>query len=794
VEAALTPVLRQLGKKPTPEQILSLKICDPAMGSGAFLVEACRQLGDALAQSWHDHDAVPVLPPDEDEVLHAQRQIAQRCLYGVDKNPLAAHLAKLSLWLATLAKDHPFTFLDHSLRAGDTLAGLTRRQIAAFNWLPTGQQSFLEDEIRKRIDRVSEFRQRIMAARDDVPYSLLRQHLDRAEDAMLLLRLVGDAVLAAFFSADKTKPREDARKLLQQQMEAALKNLGKLELAEPIESAVAGLRRGAKGVTPFHWELEFPEVFAVDAKGNVTGGFDAIVGNPPFLGGTRISAEQGMRYFAWLTETYPPAGHLCDLVAYFFRRAYQCLRDGGCFGLIATNTVAQGDTREGGLAEILTKGGQIYSAIRRLRWPGQAVVVVSIVHVSKNAEVSPVSLDREPVSRISAFLLRGAVDLSPKKLRNVPYFSSGTKIYGQGFLFDDNDANENPLAVRSRVLEQEPASASRILPYIGGEEVNSSPSQTPHRYVIYLSDIKDEVDLTDWPTLAEIVRAKVKPERDRLGNNPNNIPLKRRWWAYQAHRPELYSRIGRLSRVLVNSQTSSHLAFTFLPTGWIYSQKLNVFEIDGYSGFAILQSRVHEIWARTFASSMKDDLCYTPSDCYETFPFPPSSELEITLEKIGGFYFNQRAEIMQQRNYGLTAAYNDFHNPESESLGITNFRELQDRMDRAVLDAYGWSDVQPWCEFIPEFDDEEDEDENGRPRRKKYRYRWPDEVRDDVLARLLELNRQRALEEGQLPSDAPVFAGMSDPEPKKKGNKKKAGNRATEDLNLNLLPQEKEEA
>jgi len=95
VEAALKPVLRQLGEKPTPEQILSLKVCDPAMGSGAFLVEACRQLGDALAQAWHDHDAVPVLPPDEDEVLHAQRQIAQSCLYGADKNPLAADLAKL---------------------------------------------------------------------------------------------------------------------------------------------------------------------------------------------------------------------------------------------------------------------------------------------------------------------------------------------------------------------------------------------------------------------------------------------------------------------------------------------------------------------------------------------------------------------------------------------------------------------------------------------------------------------------------------------------------------------------
>ena len=81
------------------------------MGSAAFLVEACRQLGDALSKAWHSHGEVPSIPLDEDEALYAQRLIAQRCLYGLDKNQMAADLAKLSLWLATLAKDHPFTFL-----------------------------------------------------------------------------------------------------------------------------------------------------------------------------------------------------------------------------------------------------------------------------------------------------------------------------------------------------------------------------------------------------------------------------------------------------------------------------------------------------------------------------------------------------------------------------------------------------------------------------------------------------------------------------------------------------------
>src|SRR5205085_1238173 len=137
------PVLKQLGENPRPEQILELKICDPAMGSGAFLVESCRQLGEKLVKAWGLHRCLPQIPPDEDELLHAQRVIAQRCLYGVDKNPMAVDLAKLSLWLATLAKDHPFTFLDHSLKCGDSLVGLTLNQIRMFHWKPPANGQML---------------------------------------------------------------------------------------------------------------------------------------------------------------------------------------------------------------------------------------------------------------------------------------------------------------------------------------------------------------------------------------------------------------------------------------------------------------------------------------------------------------------------------------------------------------------------------------------------------------------------------------------------------------------------
>ena len=140
VRHALAPVLDRLrgedGRAPTPSRILDLKVCDPAMGSGAFLVETCRQLADALVDAWGAHGEMPVIPPDEDEVTFARRLVAQRCLYGIDRNPMAVDLAKVSLWLSTLARDHPLTFVDHALRHGDSLVGLSRRQIEAFHWLP----------------------------------------------------------------------------------------------------------------------------------------------------------------------------------------------------------------------------------------------------------------------------------------------------------------------------------------------------------------------------------------------------------------------------------------------------------------------------------------------------------------------------------------------------------------------------------------------------------------------------------------------------------------------------------
>jgi hypothetical protein len=176
---------------------------------------------------------------------------------------------------------------------------------------------------------------------------------------------------------------------------------------------------------------------------------------------------------------------------------------------------------------------------------------------------------------------------------------------------------------------------------------------------------------------------------------------------------------------------------------------------------------------------MKDDPVYTPSDCFETFPFPIDYESNSALEKAGHEYYDFRADLMIRNDEGLTKTYNRFHDPNEDSVDIQRLRELHAAMDRTVLDAYGWHDLQPVCEFFPEFDEDEEEDEGGRPKKKKYRYRWPDEIHDEVLARLLDLNRQRALEEGQL-----LAAEQAANPPKKVASKKgaKKSSQKTPDL------------
>ena len=773
VRDTLAPVLRRLQAKgegaPRAQQILDLKVCDPAMGSGAFLVEACRQLGDAVIEAWHAHEEVPDIPEDEDEVIYARRLVARRCLYGVDRNPSAVDLAKLSLWLATLAKDHPLTFLNHALRHGDSLVGLTREQIEAFHW-ETGakfQQGIEAELVREQIAKVRELREQIRNANEDTSDMELRDIWDKAHfEAGKVCRL-GDLTLAAFFEGKTARQREQHRKEFSG---AVLQGR-----ADSYRGWLEELRQADPPLAPFHWQIEFPEVFDHENPG-----FDAIVGNPPFAGKNTLRAANVNKFPEWLKETHAESHGNADLVAHFFRRSFDLLRNGGAFGLIATNTIAQGDTRNTGLRWICEHGGEIYRAARRYQWPGQAAVVVSVVHVHHGRWDGERLLDGEHVPNITAFLFHRGGHRDPARLKaNAGKSFVGSYVLGMGFTFDDTDKKgvATPLAEMRRLMEENPRNREVTFPYIGGEEVNTSPTHAHHRYVINFQDWplqrKDIGDTwkaadesqrrewlrsgivpldypdpvaADWPELLGVVEVSVKPARAHLTTNAIGRKRAKFWWQYGSHANELYSAIKPLNRTLAISRVGQQAAFTFLPNSMVFAETTIIFPFDTYAAFCALQSRPHEIWARFFGSSMKDDLRYTPSDCFETFPVPEYWEIHSDLEAAGTAYYDFRAALMVKNNQGLTKTYNRFHNPYENDPEIAELRDLHAAMDRTVLDAYGWQDIPTDCEFLLDYPI--DEAEWGR-KKKPYRYRWPDEIRDEVLARLLQLNAQRAAEEAR---------------------------------------------
>ncbi|MFQ4139051.1 type IIL restriction-modification enzyme MmeI [Nodosilinea sp. PGN35] len=209
VETTLRPIFEQLGDYPTPEQILNLKVCDLAMGSAAFLVEACRQLAEKLVEAWDTHGQPADLPAAVEPLLYARRLVAQRCLYGVDKNPFAVNLAKLSLWLVTLAKDQPFTFVDHALKCGDSLVGLTRAEIGSFG-KDTTEDLPLFKYLKEKVDRAKAYRTQIQAldTRTDADAEEKLAQWQRAERELEEAKLIGDVKIAAFFAGKSKKDRE----------------------------------------------------------------------------------------------------------------------------------------------------------------------------------------------------------------------------------------------------------------------------------------------------------------------------------------------------------------------------------------------------------------------------------------------------------------------------------------------------------------------------------------------------------------------------------------------------------
>ena len=362
-------------------------------------------------------------------MIYARRIVAQRCLYGVDKNPLAAEMAKLSLWLLTLQKDKPFTFLDHAIRSGDSLVGIANtHQLTSFSLDGNGpDMPMFTDAIQKRLDAVRLLRRQISELADNSAEDVEKKTLmlQNADQQTQRLAYAADFLLAACWEATSETDRDKRLKQALVHVEFGFKDL-------PVEELAAEGKQRLLEVNcpkPFHWSLEFPEVFMQ------RGGFDAIMGNPPFVGGLRFIRTFGETYQRGLFCLNPTVCGNVDYCVFFFRRTFSITHSTGIWGFISTKTISEGDTREHGLQWLLDRHCCIIRAASSVPWPGSASVLVCLVFVAKQGNSPQAMLDDTCVTGISPYLREASeAVLQPFRLaaRRGQYFQ-GSSLSGEGF-------------------------------------------------------------------------------------------------------------------------------------------------------------------------------------------------------------------------------------------------------------------------------------------------------------------------------------------------------------------------
>lgn len=748
VEETLTPLVydgpaqgapRTEWKLKTPAELLNLSICDPAMGSGAFLVQACRFLSARLVEAWAIEEAAGAVvdltgqahePGSSLEALpsgaemraeHARRIVAERCLYGVDPNSLAVELAKLSLWLVTLSKGRPFGFLDHNLRRGDSLLGITRlEQLTELSMTPSTQAQgrLFGKGVRQAVEEAVKIRLQLreMPIRDIRDVEAMKSLDADARAKLKIPEQLADAFIATVLAAKNVRVLESRLAAFAGEADRAVKGneealtaVGRRANADLAVDSPSGRVR-----TPFQWPLEFPEVFE-----RTDGGFDALVGNPPFMGGRLVGRRLGMAYQEYLKIIRNNVVGSPDLCAYFFLRAFALLRQRGYFGLLATKSISETGSRVVCLDQIIKAGGVIYRAYSRFPWPGGAAVVVSIVWVARSW-TGTAFLDEKVVGAINGALEEDFQLKDPVKLKALKgRFSQGQTIGGRGF---ELNAEE-----RNRIIAEDPECDEVIVPLFNGEDLNTLPKLEPYRWLIYFRDWP-EAKARAYSAAFRRVEELVKPERASLTGQIHQDCF----WKLWDIRPGLMREFERRSHVLAIARVTKHLCVSRVPTVGVYNDQVKILFFDGFAELAVLQSTLHEVWARWRAGTLgAATLRYSTTAALETWPMPPRS---TELEEVGRKYSTIRDDIRLNGRIGLTDLYNRFHDPADTSGRIEDLRGLHHEMDFAVLRAFGWNDLDLEHGF---------RDVSSLPENDRVRLTVSERARTDLLRRLCDLNHQR---------------------------------------------------
>jgi hypothetical protein len=726
-------------KLKSAKEILELKVCDMACGSGAFLVEACRYLAARLMEAWAiERSASPesvrttpigsessgaasesIIPGDpREQEIYAMRLVAQRCLYGVDINPLAAEMAKLSLWLLTMSKDKPFEFLDHNIRSGDSLVGLSNLdQLRYYSLKPVPENEVLfRGPLDHAISEAIDLRLKLEDMPSNTVEDVQRQEelLKEATLKMAKLHYAADMLVSAEFWG------QNATDKLHRTQEASRKSAEYFDSGD-LESFKKEADKERNGQKMFHWPLEFPEVMVK------RGGFDAFVGNPPFSAGAWLDSTLGTanrRFLVWqIANEVTGLRGTADLCAYFLLQSWRLVAPAGYVGMVLTNTISQGDTRAVGLDQICNRGHVIYRAIPTIRWPGTASLEVALLWLASQQFAGVRHLIDKVVSQISSALVANN-DALPEPfelLANSALVCKGHELQGDGFKLTPTEADEAMSANKANTIV--------IQPLLTGDDINNSPGCQPVSWAVnFATRTIDEAK--GFPIPFEYVEQRVKPERmGYTGSTGRDKYLRKYWWLFRGYRQEIADFATTHSRVLVRSVVSKHSIFTFVPSQTIFTAATYVFLNERYSVFASLQSSLHDLWALFHGSTLETRPRYIVGRCFKTFPL----KLNDALESIGNTYFQFRNNLSTKEGIGLTDVYNRFHNLNESSTDSQTLRDLHVEMDNAVAAAYGWTDLKL--------------DHGFHETKQGVRYTISEPARREVLQRLLMLNHERYAEE-----------------------------------------------
>ncbi|WP_193591058.1 DNA methyltransferase [Paenarthrobacter sp. YJN-D] len=722
-------------------EILNLKVADIAVGSGAFLVAAARYLAERLIEA-RSREGLSAAA-NEDAKRWAIREVVARCLYGADINGMAVEMCKLSLWLISMDPGKPFSFVDDRVFHGNSLLGVTtERQLRAQHIDPSRsrvvQSKLLQLDVESDLTRAAQLRCELSSGQVDDTDRMRstrakRKLLEESRDITARLRDVADGIIAAGLreGGKPGKALESRYDELADALYTAYPRNGAVGDRSQLDAILtAGLTSevdtGGAHLRPLHWVIEAPDVIVNH------GGFDAIVGNPPFFGGSKISGSMGTNVREWFKHRVANGkpGN-ADLVAYFLLRASGLLNaTNGYLGLITTNSISEGDTREVGLDQVTSGELYVYRSVKSIPWPATtAKLACSYVWASR--QNLPVKIcDGRRVSSINSLLEEATRVLGhpiPLSSNRAGAFN-GSKVYGDGFFLTQEEASE---MIRSNARNKEV-----ILPFPEAKgDILKRPSQAAGLYVIHFKRMSiDEASLFVEPF--ERVKRLVQPVRAT-----NNRKVRReRWWQFGEYAQGLERAAHGLDHVMVQVITSKMVMPTRVPARQVFGHNFAVFVSDDFALLALLDSSIHQLWAVARGTTLETRIRYTPSDVYETLPQPT---LTKQLRELGENLDRERRENMLRRGLGLTALYNLVNDPKVvNDQDVTQLREMHVEIDNAVMDAYGWTDIRLEHGF--------------HTYRQMERFTVSPAARVEILDRLLEENHRRAALEAQNGGKAPT--------------------------------------